>query len=1619
MTGHYTRKAVISMANSARQSRKSASSSSKTKRKRSSSSSSRRRRRELAHDSQISIGTIGTAMTSSNDDTRRQSQPMPGRSADAATSSGSKSTRPSRHLPDHPRTPSASGKKRRKEEQQQIGTGPGHTSTAAATGSPLRRAMTRSRGPSLSITSSGIRMPPPLPPPPPPPPPCGLPPGMTSRTACSSAFHVQVQQQQQHHQQPDGWRVKLYVLNPDGTWDDCGTGRIVCLIHGRHDGPPYAKKNSSRSKRREQRQKRRLEEGRLSVGSSSGGGYGGSSDGESGSRGEGAAGPATEAAAAAAAAAAAEASSSSDDGGPSSPPAAAASMETSSTSSTASSSTTTTTTTEPPSTLDGLYEQLGEPTLLMRAELSSASSSSASSPSSSSDSGVAAAAAATDDDGDGGSGSSSIEDEEDGTAAATAASSAAEARVLLCSRVLLRGDSYQRQGDNIITWCEPSFGDEGSAAAAAAAGAGSSGSSSGAGRAKASSDGDDDKAKQQDKSGSPGGGAAATAAASGQDEDPSSSGGVDLALSFQDNAGCLDIWSKITNVQARALEIVHHGSGSRPGVRTLLDPPVHIMDHHHHRSRHGQHQHHHHHSSQSQSHGRHPHGHGGGHSPGHQSSLVDGMEGVDQHHQHHHQRNQAEGKHHERGTSAPDLLSDGEAEARPDDGAAAYSAARAEPGDNMTLGKGRGQVGAMTRGGPEPPSSEATGFHGNAAAMEHASALASMAEMEDDVGGVSLPLPTSEHLPNITTTLSTVPLPSQRESYAIFLSQNECAYLRSLLSLFAPAEQRGDYPTLASLAACVKTVLLLNDAAIIEPIIESGPLFEDVCAALEYDPDLRTRARHRHFLRNCTKFRTVIRMDERENGPDRELIEAIFRSFRVGYLRDTILRPTMDESSLSTLSSLGSFVNTDVVRGVMVPPQEPSDVTRQRGASGERSYLSRVLKVLAAELLEIRKMEHKQASENGGRPLSAMHQQRPTPPTVATSGPWSQHLSPQDSSLASRRTRRSDCLLFLKELFSMVRENLQQSDREDFFESMCTMEVPIDFNSLQGQSEVGDGDGIKVLSLLGCILADPNASIVEKSAVLEITSSIAVHDPCLVRRHCLDEAKKERPSRPSPDDISVVVFAPKRPDLLLSLLYALAFETDVGLLLQVSEVMRIILDTDMAHTDVVSGEIGGFGAQGAGGGDSNHAALTDVDIGPGGSGSDLGDFPPSLNHGPMVGISLDDSSNNAPPGSVESAIKEENRFLSLFYEFYVAWLVAPFQYSIVSPAVAPILTINAQSLSDPERDIALNNVPPCAVRSSFAVEILSFCVRAHVYRMKFYVLRSRVLGTILGLLDGGPSNVGKLRHLSPSVNRCLKLSALRFLRAVLSVRDEFYNRHIVQHDLFKPVFDAFRNNPVGDNLVSSAVIEMCNFISTENIRSLVEYIATNYLDTNSPDENSMKNGENPSRPRRLSIEDVAAPHVDTLAQLRQKYEENLFTTSGAAGRGQGDESDENQPPRSRYFDDDSTNAAASRQVGARGVMSERAREDQRKFREISSEEAFFAEGDDDDEPLPTTQLNAGATHPTDMDMRVSLPSGVQSPPPPSSAVSSGLSPALQQLQALERNRAADTKMSEAGNRPSD
>ena len=625
----------------------------------------------------------------------------------------------------------------------------------------------------------------------------------------------------------------------------------------------------------------------------------------------------------------------------------------------------------------------------------------------------------------------------------------------------------------------------------------------------------------------------------------------------------------------------------------------------------------------------------------------------------------------------------------------------------------------------------------------------------------------------------------------MYISQNDCSYLKSLLSLFPSAEARGDYGSLATLAACVKTILLLNDPAIIELIVTDELIFEEVCSTLEYDPDLRDKANHRWFLRERARFRTVALME------DEELVAAIHRSFRVNYLRDTLLRPTMDESSLSTLSSLQTFTHADVVKGVTMSPAGAND--NNKGELLKDSYLVKVIRMLGRELYAVCKLEWDelevlspettiesllaQSVDNPAEDSSTIVASGKYPQSQKMSTTWKQHLAPQDSSMPSRRLRKRGCLTFLRELFNMVRTSLQQSDKDDFFAVLVSMEVHLgdtddekridesrsskDAERMESESITSESFDkktsesrpavqglypslrVNLLSLLGTVLSDPNTDVTEKGSVLEIIAGVAMHDPSLIRRRCLDfysSCKKERklgesvtdfsgPERPMPNEKKQVLFRCQPNDLLASLLFLLAVETDAGVLLQVSEIMRIILDTDM---------MGEHGPMGSGFADEAEGV------------------PPSGPHVPAH------EQHNAAAGT--GSTTDQNQFLSMFYESYVPWLTSPFQYSILHPIRrVPHAILNAPSDSQLMQTVQesfdkgvgeelsmLRMVPACAIRKSFAVELLSFCVRAHHYRMRAYLMRSSVLGSILKLLK--PTIASR----STSGDRCLKLAALRY-----------------------------------------------------------------------------------------------------------------------------------------------------------------------------------------------------------------------------------------------------------------
>ncbi|CAE1257653.1 SMEK [Acanthosepion pharaonis] len=157
---------------------------------------------------------------------------------------------------------------------------------------------------------------------------------------------------------------------------------------------------------------------------------------------------------------------------------------------------------------------------------------------------------------------------------------------------------------------------------------------------------------------------------------------------------------------------------------------------------------------------------------------------------------------------------------------------------------------------------------------------------------------------------------------------------------------------------------------------------------------------------------------------------------------------------------------------------------------------------------------------------------------------------------------------------------------------------------------------------------------------------------------------------------------------------------------------------------------------------------------------------------------------------------EKTEFLSFFYKHSMHVLTAPLFANT---------TDNKPSKDDYQTAQLL----------SLIMELLSFCVEHHTYHIKNYIISKDLLRRVLVLLK--------------SQHAFLALCALRFMRKIIGLKEEFYNRYITKGNLFQPVVDAFNANGDRYNLLNSAMIEMFEFVKMEDIRSLCTNIAENHI----------------------------------------------------------------------------------------------------------------------------------------------------------------------------------------------
>ncbi|XP_018605036.1 serine/threonine-protein phosphatase 4 regulatory subunit 3B isoform X1 [Scleropages formosus] len=168
---------------------------------------------------------------------------------------------------------------------------------------------------------------------------------------------------------------------------------------------------------------------------------------------------------------------------------------------------------------------------------------------------------------------------------------------------------------------------------------------------------------------------------------------------------------------------------------------------------------------------------------------------------------------------------------------------------------------------------------------------------------------------------------------------------------------------------------------------------------------------------------------------------------------------------------------------------------------------------------------------------------------------------------------------------------------------------------------------------------------------------------------------------------------------------------------------------------------------------------------------------------------------------------EKTEFLTFFYKYCMHVLTAP------------LLANTAESPKDsPEGSAKINPVCPdnfqTAQLLALILELLTFCVEHHTYHIKNYIMNKDLLRRVLVLMN--------------SKHTFLALCALRFMRRIIGLKDDFYNRYIIKGNLFEPVINALLDNGTRYNLLNSAIIELFEFIKVEDIKSLIAHIVDNF-----------------------------------------------------------------------------------------------------------------------------------------------------------------------------------------------
>ncbi|KAK0547392.1 Platinum sensitivity protein [Tilletia horrida] len=132
-------------------------------------------------------------------------------------------------------------------------------------------------------------------------------------------------------------------------------------------------------------------------------------------------------------------------------------------------------------------------------------------------------------------------------------------------------------------------------------------------------------------------------------------------------------------------------------------------------------------------------------------------------------------------------------------------------------------------------------------------------------------------------------------------------YIKKLLPVFNDAEELEVLDSLHLLCTIIQSILMLNDNAIFEHILQDD-VFLGVVGMLEYDPEYpKSKASYREYLSDPSRYRKVVEIK------DETIVRKIHQTYRLLYLKDVILARVLDDPTFSILNSFVFYNQVDII----------------------------------------------------------------------------------------------------------------------------------------------------------------------------------------------------------------------------------------------------------------------------------------------------------------------------------------------------------------------------------------------------------------------------------------------------------------------------------------------------------------------------------------------------------------------------------------------------------------------------------------------------------------------------------------------------------------------------------